>query len=503
MNESIAQAWWFILLGYLSFFIYSFAIMLLSIIIEKKTKIDKLICRKVTHIISAFVWVISWFFFGCSIQWVIANGIGAISLAFVTFGKGFAVYERNDANKSYGLFYFGISTFFVALTCYLVHALIDDTLGMQLYYAAGIAYFCLALGDGFAPIIVSLLPKHNPMLVQNRSLFGTATVFAVSLISTMIFSAVFKLQLSFFFMLSIAALTCISELYGIKGLDNIMIDVFVFSYVALYYLGAASPVFQLVVVLSPMLACLALLSGSLSYSGGVATLVLFYLIGYFSSGRYLPILYIGLMFLLASVSSVITKKLKKRRGVKLKSSHARTGSQVLAVGAVAVVSLILHDLTKQPIFNLLYYLCIAEQFADSISSDWGYFTKGNTIDLVRGKPIPKGISGGVSLLGTILALVSAVLLLLVPFFLDADMNAVCYAVAVVIAFMGTMLDSAFGSLLQACYSCPQCGALTETENHCGKAAVLIKGYACVKNVTVNFFASVGSFLLGLLLLVVI
>ena len=305
-------------------------------------------------------------------------------------------------------------------------------------------------------------------------------------------------------MLSVAALTCIVEFYGIKGLDNILIDLAVFAYVALYLLGMISPLFQIVVILSPILACLAFLSKSLTFSGGIATLVLFYLIGYFSDGNYMPILYIGLMFALASASSVISKKVKEKRECKKHASHARTATQVLAVGAVAVLGLILYDITGQPIFGLLYYVCIAEQFADSISSDIGYLTKGKTVDLIRCKPIPKGISGGVSLLGTVLALLSSLLLLLIPFFAQhVKMTPICYLFASLIAFAGTLLDSALGSLLQARYRCSVCGELVETSSHCESAAVLVKGLRSVKNVTVNLLASIGTFLLGLLLILVI
>ena len=504
MNETLSQDWWFILLGYAAFLIYSVGIMMLGVLIERKTSADKLLCRKWTHIVSAFVWVICYFFFRCSIHWVIANGAGAIALGFVTFGKGFAAYDRDDAKKSYGLFYFGAVTFVVALVTYLAYALIDTALGMQLYYAAGIAYFCLALGDGFAPIIVKACKGKGPVLMKNRSLIGTISVFLVSLLSTVVFSAVFSLKLSFVFMLSVAALTCIVEFYGIKGLDNILIDLSVFVYVALYFMGMISPLLQIVVILSPILACLAFLSKSLTFSGGVATLVLFYLIGYFSNGHYMPILYIGLMFALASASSVISKKIKQKREQKSHESHARTASQVLAVGAVAVIGLILYALSDQAIFCLLYYVCIAEQFADSISSDIGYLTKGKTVDLLRWKPIPKGISGGVSLLGTTLALASSFLLLLIPFFAQhVRMTPVCYLVAALIAFAGTLLDSVLGSLLQARYRCSVCDELVETSSHCGSPAVLVKGLKSVKNVTVNLFASIGTFLLGLLLLLVI
>lgn len=504
MNEELMKNWWFILLGYLVFFVYSSGIMLLGIIIEKKTKMNKLFCRKFTHIISAFVWVICWFFFGCSIHWIIANGIGAVLLAFVTFSKGLGTYNRDDATKSYGLFYFGISTFIVALISYLVHVICGPTLGMKFYYAAGIAYFCLALGDGFAPIIVGLFKNNNIEIMKNRSLVGTISVFVVSLVSTIIFSTIFNLELNFVFMISVAALTCILEFYGVKGIDNILIDFFVFGYIVLYYLGLIYPVLQIVVIISPIFACFAFLSKSLSFSGGIATLVVFYLIGYFSNGNYLPIVFVALMFTFASAISIISKKMNNSNEKKKDTNDGRTGRQVMAVGSVAVASLILYYWTKQYIFCLLYYVCITEQFADSVSSDIGCLTKGKTIDILRWKPIQKGISGGISLLGTILAFLSSFLLLLIPLFSkNVEMDLVCYIGASLIAFIGTIVDSILGSLLQACYRCFSCGELTEVDNHCDNPTTLIKGFKTVKNYTVNFITSIATFMFGLLLLLVI
>ena len=504
MNGTIAQSWWFVLLGYIVFFIYSPSILMLGTVIEKKTNIDKLICRKLTHIVGALIWVISWFFFGCSIHWIIINLIGAIILGFVTFSDRFLAYARDDTKRSYGLFYFGAVTLVVAVITYLVYSLVDAALGMQLYYAAGIAYFCLTLGDGFAPIIAKAFKKHNPKLMKSRSLIGTASVFVFALLSTVAFSAIFKLQLSFTFMLSVAALTCILEFYGIHGVDNILIDFGVFAYVALYYLGCITPAFQIVVILSPILACLAFLFRLLSLSGGVVTLVLFYLIGYFSDGSYMPILFMGIMFLIASFASVIARKVKRPNEEKGSCDHARTGGQIIAVGAAAAISLIIHYFTREPVFCLIYYVCITEQFADSISSDIGCLTRGKNLDILRWRPVAKGISGGVSLLGTALALISSYAMMLIPFLAKVvDMSLECYIFASAIAFFGTLLDSFFGSGLQALYRCPKCDVLTELEHHCDGATVLVKGFRSVKNATVNIITSICSFLLGLLLLLVI
>ena len=48
---------WFTLIGYVIFTLYTCGIMFLGVLVEKKTNIDKTVCRKLTHIISAFVWM--------------------------------------------------------------------------------------------------------------------------------------------------------------------------------------------------------------------------------------------------------------------------------------------------------------------------------------------------------------------------------------------------------------------------------------------------------------
>ena len=53
----------FTVAGYAVFIIYTVGIMLGGILLESKTKINKTLCRKLTHIVSAFLWVICYFFF--------------------------------------------------------------------------------------------------------------------------------------------------------------------------------------------------------------------------------------------------------------------------------------------------------------------------------------------------------------------------------------------------------------------------------------------------------
>lgn len=505
INGTIASAWWFIALGYVVFLVYTVGIMALGEIIEKKTRLDKTVCRKLTHIISAFVWVICWFFFGCSIHWVLLNGLGTIALGVVVFGNKMQAYERDDAKKSYGLFFFGLVTFVVACVTFAVYELAGAEIGMKLYYYAGIAYYCLALGDGLAPIVVKLFKNHNVQLTKNRSLVGTLTVFIVSFLTVWAFTAIFNIKMNVLFMVSVASVTCIAEFYGVRGLDNIFIDLFVFGYLVMNLFGLVGTVFMTVIAISPVLTCLVYLSKSLSFSGGLSTVIMFYTIGYVSGEDFAPIVFVTVMFLIASAFAIVSKKVKEsREGEKENVKHTRTASQVVAVGLVATISLIVYHVTALSIFCLLYYVCITEQFADSVASDIGCLTKGKNVNIIGFKPVEKGISGGISVLGTCLALVSAFMLMVIPFAIRIEqMSTLCYVLASVIAFVGALMDSVLGSLFQALYKCRVCGEKTESEYHCGEKAELIKGFPIIKNVTVNLLTSVFTFGAGFILLLVL
>lgn len=495
------EAFWFVVVGYATFFGYSAVIMGLGLLVEKKTHCDKMICRKLTHIISAGVWVINYVFFKCSVHWVIANGIGAIALGIVTFGNFMKVYERDDAQKSYGLFYFGASTFVVALISFLAFRLANEELGLKLYYASGIAYYCLAFGDGFAPVFAKVFAKRNIELVKNRTLIGSLTVFLMSLLATYAFILIFRIEMGFGMVVSIASLTCVAEFYGKKGLDNIFIDLFVFGYLVLYHLQLLHPLFIGIVAVSPILTGLVFFSKSLSFSGGIAAITLLYLIGYYSADNYLPIIFVTLMFVIASGVAILSKKMREFNENEEQSNRGRTGKQVAAVGIMAVVGLMIYYYTKQTVFLSLYYICLAEQFADSMSSDIGCLTKGKNIDIITFKTVERGVSGGISLLGTVLGLFSGFLLLAIPFAAKVmNMSFASYVLASLIAFVGTLADSAMGSRFQALYNCTVCGVKTESEYHCRKKTELVKGYAVIKNTTVNFLTSVFTFLIGLTVL---
>ena len=109
------------------------------------------------------------------------------------------------------------------------------------------------------------------------------------------------------------------------------------------------------------------------------------------------------------------------------------------------------------------------------------------------------VSGGVSLLGLISALLASAVAMGIPF-LYGVFSWQIFLYLLTVAFLGTVLDSVLGSLLQVLYRCPVCNELTENRTHCNEPTVYEKGLRSLGNCGVNFLSGIGTALLCLPLL---
>lgn len=477
----------FTAIGYIVFTLYTVGIVFLGILLEKKTNIDKTISRKITHIISAGVWIICYFFFGCTLHWVLLNVIGTVVLGIVTLNKKFSFFQRDDAWKSFGMFYLGLSTAIVAVICYFV--------GEELYLYTGVAYFCLALGDGFAPIIAKLFKNHNVSICSNKTLVGTITVFIFSFLATFAFSSIFNMEFDWVFTLSVAALTAITEFYGFKGTDNILIEFFVFGYLVLYHYGMVFLPFEIVLICSPWLAMVAVGSGAMSVGAGACAFALFAIVGFFGND-FIPVLFVATLFVISTVVSAVGKHIEKKSQTQPPEERkTRRARQIIAVGIFSALAIILFRITKNIVLYYVFFLAFTEQFADSMASDIGKFTKRKNVNIITWQPVEKGISGGISLLGTVSALVSSFLLMCIPLSFGT-VSIIVFLLIASFAFFGTIVDSIVGSLFQALYECDECSRKVEVAVHCGKNARLIKGFKLIDNVAVNYISGFITCLFG-------
>lgn len=177
-------------------------------------------------------------------------------------------------------------------------------------------------------------------------------------------------------------------------------------------------------------------------------------------------------------------------GLRRKSGR-RDAVRVFCNVGVGAAALLLSALLRDPSFRFVYAAVLAESLADSLASKLGPLSHGKTRDFFGLRPVEKGLSGGVSLWGTAASLLGAALVGLLSLLFGWSLRLA--ALITLLGFLGALLDSAAGSLLQVKYRCPVCGALTEQERHCGVLPVRAKGLRRVNNDVVNLLSNLSVF----------
>ena len=172
------------------------------------------------------------------------------------------------------------------------------------------------------------------------------------------------------------------------------------------------------------------------------------------------------------------------------SYSPRDYRQVLANSLVATISSVLFYLTASRSFLLCFVVAFAEALADTCSSSLGAFSK-TTVDIFKFRKCEKGISGGMSLCGTLAAAIASLFMGTVAFaFSTIDVRGLL--IVTLAGFSGALFDSFLGSLFQVKYKCSVCGRIVEREIHCEAPTEKCAGIRFFTNDLVNLLSTAFS-----------
>jgi len=361
----------------------------------------------------------------------------------------------------------------------------------------------LAVSDAMAAVVGTLLPTPAFTLTGDRKTIGGSLTFAAS---TWVILAHLPGPLSALPALELhataalfALLLAAAEALGSNGRDNLYIPSVAAMLLAGLPFTSDLPGVAPALVALPVAAlfvAVTVRAGWLTLGGGVAAALLGVWVILFQGVLWL----VPLVVFLGS-SSVLGKALRSRSAsADAKQGQPRDAAQVFANGGIyGLAAALLPTADAQ----LVMAVSMSVAAADTWASEIGIALKGRTYDIVGFQRVPVGLSGGVSLGGTLGAAAGALLVggvgaLLLQRFAPLAGTTVGSAAFGSTAFVSTagilaglgvagmVLDSALGSLLQGKYRGPG-GALQDTPTD---GAILVRGAAWMSNDAVNLASSV-------------
>ncbi|MGH7657659.1 MAG: DUF92 domain-containing protein, partial [Gemmatimonadales bacterium] len=138
---------------------------------------------------------------------------------------------------------------------------------------------------------------------------------------------------------------------------------------------------------------------------------------------------------------------------------------------------------------------LAAAAADTWASGVGALSRNNPVDLLGGRQVPPGTSGGVTTAGTLGGLAGAVSVAAAGAAFGGGIP--LFLAAAGLGFIGMVADSAIGSAFQGRFRCPRCDAATERRVHtCGTRATRTGGLPWLNNDGVNAVTTALAALAG-------
>lgn len=398
--------------------------------------------------------------------------------------------ERKD--DSLGTVYYAVSLFILTGAGQLLNWPMLPIIGV----------LTMAYGDGLAAIIGKRYGRRRPFsFAPDKSLAGSLTVaiaaFIVTFFSLLLIPPIPGMPQSLWLIILISLMTAPTaaflELIGKKGCDNLSLPLGTGVFATLAY-QFASPGYFLYLLIVGIIVWAALRTRSLTLDGAAAALLTAATL--FALGGLMIALSLLVFFVLGSSVSRLKNERKRQAESLQEETGARSWKQVLCNSLPAALLLWAgYIMPDEPFFRLLALSVFSGAAADTFSSEIGMLSQGKVFSILSGRPLPRGVSGGVSWLGLAAGLAGSILLAL-PAIPEFGWSG--FFLAAALGFFGSIFDSILGASLQRKYLGPT-GLIQDRPS--GRDEVPRFGYQIISNNGVNLISLSMTVLLGGLLLI--
>ena len=208
-----------------------------------------------------------------------------------------------------------------------------------------------------------------------------------------------------------------------------------------------------------------------------------------------PLYWVILMtfFVTSTAAGMVRRTEKEWLSTIHQKGERRDALQVLANGGIGAVTAVLFHVSGEPSWAAAFAVSFAASNADTWASEIGVLSRTAPVSPLTFRPVARGISGGVTVLGTAASLAGALLIALVFGLENLSLHALpgsflgVAALVTACGFGGSLVDSILGATVQARYASGSVpGAITERRSDgSGPPNRLVHGAAWITNDVVN------------------
>lgn len=457
--------------------------------------------RKILHLFAVSIAAFSPFLVNSSVL-LILTAAAAVLITFYFVKNDILISVHEGYRKSWGILFFPLAYF----TLLILWSGTDK-------WVITASLLIAAFSDSFAAVIGGMMNWRVYRLTSDRKSFSGSITFFITTIAVILllflepFRIINLFEVSFLLnsylivaALSIAMILTFFEAISSMGFDNFSVPVAA-SLLLFIFFDSPNPEllnnFILGIFLSGIVAYLSFKVGFLTANGSAATFLLAGFIFGFGGWQWsIPIM---AFFILSSILSKVRKKVNSDVEQFFEKSGTRDYLQVLANGGLGGILVIINQIYPAEILYFFYCASLAAVCADTWATEIGTMKKAKTYFILNFKEAQQGISGGVSIQGTLGALLGALVIALSGIAWTSMNPWIFISIIATAGVLGSFFDSVLGATIQAQNQCNVCDKITEKSDHCGEKALHVRGYSWMNNDAVNFFSGLVG---GILILVV-
>ncbi len=422
------------------------------------------------------------------------------ALSFICFLAAFIVIRKSTTSSFRSLKRYGWEIFFVSISFIILSIFFYE----HEKWIITAAMLIFSVANLYTKVFSTLLPVKLYNVTHDEKSIGGSLAFFITVFIVILFLStnIFKQHLNTdidlnVYLISVAVilavLLTVFEAISSLGSDNLLIPVFCglllyvflikpnYGLVSNFTIGSA--IALVIVVISYYVRFLTL-------SGSTATFLLASFIFGFGGLKWsIPIM---AFFILSSILSKIRKKVNDDVEKYFEKSGVRDHWQVVANGGIGGVLVILNLIYPSELFYFIYVSSLAAVCADTWATEIGTMYKTKTYNILTFKLIDQGVSGGISLVGTLGGMLGAMIIAFSGLYW-IEINNIYFVLFIIISGVsGSIFDSILGATIQAQFECEICGKLTEKEFHCNKITTHKRGFNWLNNDFVNLLAGIGG-----------